>query len=77
MPSLVTVITPLQLALIVAQSRDHNGVLSPIKLTALSDGLKRVAVQAKKMKGYYHIAVWLSMVICGVLPMYVHVCIYG
>ena len=73
MPLLVTVITPLQLALIVAQSRDHNGILSPINLTALSDGLKRVAVQAKKMKGYCHIAVWLSMVICGVLPMYIHV----
>ena len=41
----------LQLALIVAQSRDHNGVLSPINLTALSDGLRRIALQAKKMKG--------------------------
>ena len=41
----------LQLALIVAQSRDRNGVLSPINLTALNDGLRRVALQAKKMKG--------------------------
>ena len=46
-------IVPLQLALIVAQSRDRNGVLSPINLTALSDGLRRVATQAKKWKGGY------------------------
>ena len=52
-PALVMIIaiTTLQLALIVAQSCDHSGVLSPINLTALGDGLKRVAVQAKKMKG--------------------------
>lgn len=34
-----------------AQSRDNDGRLSGIKLTALSDGLRRVAVEAKRMKG--------------------------
>ena len=36
-----------------AQSRDNDGRLSGIKLTALSDGLRRVAVEAKRLKGVY------------------------
>ncbi|XP_065892694.1 chromodomain-helicase-DNA-binding protein 1-like isoform X2 [Dysidea avara] len=43
------------LVLIVAQSRDKDGRLSGIKLTALSDGLRRVAVEAKKMKASVHL----------------------
>lgn len=40
-----------QVALIVAQSRDRKNRLSGIQLTGLSQGLKRVAMAAKKMKG--------------------------
>ena len=40
-----------QVALIVAQSRDRKNRLSGILLTSLSQGLQRVAVAAKKMKG--------------------------
>ena len=40
-----------QLALIVAQSREADGRLSGIKLSALGTGLQRVARQARKMKG--------------------------
>jgi len=41
----------LQLALIVAQSREPGGHLSGIKLSALSNGLQRVAKVARRMKG--------------------------
>ena len=40
-----------QVALIVAQSRDRQNRLSGIKLTSLGQGLQRIAVAAKKMKG--------------------------
>lgn len=40
-----------QLALVVAQSRDRDGQLSGVKLSALSTGLKRVAKVAKKRAG--------------------------
>lgn len=39
------------MALIVAQSRDRKNRLSGILLTSLSQGLKRVAAAAKKIKG--------------------------
>ena len=57
----------LQLVLIVAQSRDKDGRLSGIKLTALSDGLRRVAVEAKKMKGMDN---WTSPLLCCVFGVY-------
>ena len=43
----------LQVALIVAQSRDRQNRLSGIILTSLSLGLQRIAVAAKKMKGKF------------------------
>jgi len=61
----IIIIVPLQLALVVAQSQDHNWELSPINLTALSDGLRRVAIQAKKWKGWYLVpCLHLHNVIC-------------
>ena len=41
----------MQLALIVAQTSGEGGHLSGIKLEALSTGLQRVAVEAKKRAG--------------------------
>lgn len=41
----------LKLAFIVAQSRDRDGRLSGIKLSALSTGLMKVARVAKKKNG--------------------------
>jgi len=42
-------------ALIVAQSRDRQNRLSGIRLTSLSQGLRRVCVAAKKMKATVHL----------------------
>lgn len=41
----------LQLALAVAQHRDHTNVLSGIKMVALEEGLKKIFLAAKKKKG--------------------------
>nr|XP_058966664.1 chromodomain-helicase-DNA-binding protein 1-like [Pocillopora verrucosa] len=47
--------TEVNVALIVAQSRDRQNRLSGIKLTSLSLGLKRIALAAKKMKATIHL----------------------
>lgn len=62
----------LQVALIVAQSRDRQNRLSGIILTSLSLGLQRIAVAAKKMKGNRRISAlvrsksYLGMGLCEV-----------